>query len=218
MQDSSVDKKWFAAALQKRGFASQKAFAKAVDLDGPKLTNLLNGKRRPQLEELLAMSTALNTPMWNLVQCFAVKNIKVTPPGLRIHAGVFDDDSIEFHDSLPDEDENIAEMPVGDYSGVGIRIRTPTLTPRYFEGEVLAARISPEKPPSDVTHLLGREVFVRQYDSEIRLKILHKGSRPGLYNLCSLNVRMAPIMDAEVEWAVPVDFHIPGWIRSKYRS
>src|SRR5690349_21522487 len=63
----SVNRKWFNELLQSQGFGSQKAFAAAIGLDGPKLTNLLTGKRRPQISELTEMSRALNTSMVTLM-------------------------------------------------------------------------------------------------------------------------------------------------------
>jgi hypothetical protein len=216
MQERTIDKKWFNELLHRRGFKSQKAFAAAVRLDGPKLTNLLSGKRRLQMEDLIAMTQVLRTPMANLVQCFAAEHINLGE-GLGIFAAVFDDDSVEFHDLLDEKDERTVYVPVRDYHGTGIRVRTQTLSPRYFEGEVLAARISQDQGQTDVSHLLGREVIV-QYSDGIFLKILQPGSRRGFYNLTSLNIRLAPVIDADVVWAEPIDFHVPGCFRPKYRS
>ena len=218
MQEEAVDRRWFEEQLRKRGFKSQKQFAAAIGLDGPKLTNLLNGKRRPQVEELIAMSAVLDTPMVNMVRCFGAKHIKAIPDGISINAAVFDDDNLEFHDLLDgDPADQVVESPCKDYRGTGIQIRTPTLGPRYFEGEVLLARIRQDQVRAPVEHLLGREAFVA-LDQGILLKIVWPGSQPGLYNLTSLNVRIAPLVDVEVEWGEPIDFHIPGWSRPKYRS
>jgi transcriptional regulator with XRE-family HTH domain len=218
MREQAVDRRWFEEQLRKKGFTSQKEFAAAIGLDGPKLTNLLTGKRRPQLQDLLAMSSVLDTAMTNLVRCFGARHIKATPTGILIQAAVFDDDSLEFHDLLDGNSaDQIVDSPCPDYRGTGIQIRTSALSPRYFEGEVLLARIRPDQDRAEVEHLLGREAFVALAESGIFLKLVQPGSRPGLYTLASLNVRTAPLVDVEVEWAEPIDFHIPGWFRPKNR-
>ncbi len=216
MQKQVVDRQWFAEQVRKRGFRSQKQFAAAIGLDGPKLTKLLNGERRPQVEDLIGMSTALNTSMTNLVRCFGAKHIKATPTGISIHASIFDDDNVEFHD-FPEGDisDQIVDSPCPNYRGVGIQIRTSTLSPRYYEGEVLLARIQPDQNRAGIGHLVGREAFVALAETGIVLKLVQPGSRPGLYTLSSLDLRIPPLVDVEVEWGEPIDFHIPGWLRPK---
>lgn len=218
MQRQVVDRQWFDEQVRKRGFRSQKQFAAAIGLDGPKLTKLLKGERRPQVADLIAMSTALNTSMVNLVRCFGAKHIKPTPPGIPIHAAIFDDDSVEFHDQLEsDPSEQIVHSPCPNYRGIGIQVRTSTLSPRYYEGEVLLGRIQPDQRAAEIGHLLGREAFVALADSGIVLKLVQPGSLPGLYTLSSLNLRIPPLVDVEVEWGEPIDFHIPGLLRAKDR-
>lgn len=60
----------FSTMLVAAGFKTQAAFAASVGLNGPKLTNVLNGTRRPQISELTAMARVLNVPMPNMMQCF----------------------------------------------------------------------------------------------------------------------------------------------------
>jgi transcriptional regulator with XRE-family HTH domain len=64
------DRARFNEMLRSSGFATQRAFADKVALDGPKMTNLLRGKRRPQIVELAAMARVLNVPMAALLECW----------------------------------------------------------------------------------------------------------------------------------------------------
>jgi hypothetical protein len=68
----AVDLPEFNALLRASGYPSQKAFAADIGLDGPKLTNLLRGKRRVQISEVEAMSRALNTAVPAVLRCFGV--------------------------------------------------------------------------------------------------------------------------------------------------
>jgi transcriptional regulator with XRE-family HTH domain len=205
--------------LLKKGFRSQNAFAKAVGLDGPKLTNLLNGKRRPQLDEILKMSVVLKVTPVNLFRCFGMEHTWGSDSSLSVSAGIFDDDSVEFHDLLDNEPDNTIQLPVRGYTGMGIKVRTQTLGPRYYEGEILAAKIPREdRNLTDFKYLIGREVFACVADGGIFLKILQPGTRSGLYHLTSINVRIPPIIDAQIDWVQSIDFHIPGWFRPKYLS
>jgi hypothetical protein len=215
MGGRSVDKKWFGDLLRSRGYRSQKEFAQAIGLDGPKLTHLLNGSRRPQLDEVLTMSVILKISPVNLFRCFGLKYSGGSARMVSISATIHADDTVKFHDPLPAEHD--VELPADNYRGTAVLVGTDTLSPRYFHGEVLCARIPEEDStdPNELDRMLGREVFVSLYDGELLLKVLHPGSRRRVYSLASLNIRFPPLIDVKVFWARPVDFHIPGWKRSK---
>jgi transcriptional regulator with XRE-family HTH domain len=201
----SVNRKWFNELLRSQGFDSQKAFAAAIGLDGPKLTNLLTGKRRPQVSELTKMSHALNTPMVILLECFGLGLFKMMPTELVVSAAVMEDDRVEF--AQPQLPYSI-EFPVPDYHGVGIQIATSTLTPRYLQGEILGAQLE-ERRPVDLKTLIGEEAFIEVANAGFFLKRLQPGARRGRYTLASINARIPPMLDSEVVRGVPIDFHVP---------
>jgi transcriptional regulator with XRE-family HTH domain len=207
----SVDRKWFSELLRSQGFNSQKAFAAAIGLDGPKLTNLLAGKRRPQISELTEMSQALNVPVVTLLGCLGLGLLKMLPTELVVNAAVREDDRVEFYDpSLPVS----IGFPVPDYPGVGVQIATSTLMPRYLEGEILGAQLG-ETRHVDLKTLIGEEAFIEVANAGFFLKRLQPGSRRGRYTLASLNTRIPPMLDAEVVRGVPIDFHVPKSVQSK---
>jgi transcriptional regulator with XRE-family HTH domain len=205
-----VDRKWFNEILRSHGFDSQKAFAAVIGLDGPKLTNLLTGKRRPQISELTEMSRVLNIPMATMLQCFGIGLLKMAPTELFVTAAVMEDDSVKFHQKLPYS----VEFPVPDYNGVGIRVETSTLTPRYLQGEILGARLE-ERHPFDLKTLVGEEAFIEVAEVGFFLKRLQPGTRRGRYTLASINTRIPPLLDAEVVRGVPIDFHVPKSMQTK---
>ena len=61
----------------------------------------------------------------------------------------------------------------------------------------------------DPSQLVGQAVMVQTREDERKLfKILRRGSRPGKWDLYSINPAYDPIRDVEVDWALPVK-----WVR-----
>ena len=59
--------------------------------------------------------------------------------------------------------------------------------------------------PSDV---VGEDCFVRLKDGRTLVKLLERGSGPGLWTLVSINTSVAPIRDVEIEWAAPIEIRL----------
>jgi len=66
-----------------------------------------------------------------------------------------------------------------------------------------------ETQPGDPGDLIGRECVVRLADGRTFVKILMRGSEPGLFNLFSYNAPL--ISDVAVQWAVRV-----AWVKRHY--
>lgn len=101
----------------------------------------------------------------------------------------------------PDDFEWI-ESPLV-YDGLAVVIRGDHYSPRYLDGEVLAYHAN-AGDPEDV---LGEEAFVGLVDGRIMLKRIVAGSRRGRYTLLSLNPRGDTMLDVQVVWAAPIDWH-----------
>jgi transcriptional regulator with XRE-family HTH domain len=201
----AVDRAWFNELLRSGGYTSQKAFAAKIGLDGPKLTNLLTGVRRPQVNELTEMARVLNVSVSNLLQCFGLGMLPMAPTELPLTAAVLEGDRIEFHAAVP----TTIHFPVPDYSGVGIEVKTPSLAPRYLEGEVLGVRLDEHADRASIAELVGREVIAEINPAGFYLKILQPGTRRDRYSLVSLNAFTPPMNDVAVVQARPIDFHLP---------
>lgn len=99
-------------------------------------------------------------------------------------------------------DKAVAILVVGDsmrgYADDGSLI--------YFEDQFT--------PPTP--EMMGHPAVVETFNDEVLVKILHRGSQPGLYDLVS---HAGPIMrDARVRWAAPITAIIPPHKASKIRS
>ena len=92
------------------------------------------------------------------------------------------------------------------------------MSPRYFNGEIIGihADVDLDRP---VEQMLGREVVARLSDGRMLLKIIQAGRIENLFSLVSLNPRVPPIIDAEVEWAREIELRLPAKVRrSIFRS
>ena len=97
-----------------------------------------------------------------------------------------------------------AEVPPGaDANTVAVIVRGTSMLPAYREGTLIF--YSERLPPSD---LIGEDAVVGLADGTTMLKRVMPGRAPGRYTLDSTNAE--PILDAEVEWAAPIDWIKPG--------
>lgn len=93
--------------------------------------------------------------------------------------------------------------PPGMLNGIALIIRGNSMDPKYEDGEVVYI----EKTLYSVESLIGAICYVQLADGRCYLKKLQYGSRPGTFNLISLN---APaIIDVVVERAYPIAFTRP---------
>lgn len=76
-----------------------------------------------------------------------------------------------------------------------------SMTPRFRHGE----KVTFGPRHDDPLPLIGHEVMARLADGRRLLKILRRGSRPGLYTLYSVNTAYDPIEDVELLWALPFE-------------
>lgn len=72
----TVDRERFDKAMRAAGFLTQKALCDHIHLQQPKLSNVLNGNRRPRVEELPSMARALGFSMDELFQVLDLEALK----------------------------------------------------------------------------------------------------------------------------------------------
>jgi transcriptional regulator with XRE-family HTH domain len=103
----------------------------------------------------------------------------------------------DFGDSDNPQYEQISSPP-GVQNGIAVRVQGAALWPRYVEGDVLVF----EKTLKDLPSLLDKTCLVQLADGSTWLRVLQKGSRPGLYTLAAHNA--PPMSDVLVARAYPV--------------
>lgn len=95
-----------------------------------------------------------------------------------------------------------------DFDGadpIGIEVRGTSMMPVYRPGDVL---IGSRRRGADIDGFLHRDCIVRTENDEGYLKIISRGSKPGLYTLESYNRAFEPMEDVRLAWAAPVE-----WVR-----
>lgn len=102
---------------------------------------------------------------------------------------------------------NFDEIPVPpgtDNDGLALIVRGDSMYPKYESGEVIVVA----NRDHSIDSLIGLTCYVRLADKRAFLKMLAKGTQPGLWTLRSHN---APdIEDVEIEAAYPID-----WVRPR---
>ncbi|MGO1079921.1 XRE family transcriptional regulator [Inquilinus sp. CA228] len=102
-------------------------------------------------------------------------------------------------DMSSEQIDEVDAPPGADEFTVAVIIEGNSMYPRYLERETIYYR---RAQTSDPRNLIGREVVVRVADGRTFVKVLRRGSSPGLFNLESYNA--PPMEDVAVDWAVPV--------------
>lgn len=95
------------------------------------------------------------------------------------------------------------DAPPGMLNGIALIVRGDSMSPKYEDGEIIYI----EKTLYSLDSLLGQICYVQLADGRSFLKRLNAGTRPGTFNLISLNA--APIIDVVVERAYPIAFTKP---------
>jgi len=106
-------------------------------------------------------------------------------------------DDMAMGDSL---DEGGVEMPFsGSSNAVSVIVRGDSMEPAYHDGDRL---IYDDRREGDYSDLINRECIVHLNDGRTYVKILLKGSEPGLWTLISHNA--SAITDVPISWAARV--------------
>jgi transcriptional regulator with XRE-family HTH domain len=205
----NVDKEELLLLMRRAGFVTQRAFAQAVGLSSPKLTNILNGNRRAQASEAQRMAAVLKLPVATVLR---VLDSAFSSPEEGIHKVlgiVADPDNVAIYEEN-DPNYGLIELftPFALFVGEFFVIHTDVLAPRYIRDEFFAI---PAIGEVFVPHerLAGEDVLAKVKDGPIVLRTLHPGSAPNRATLLSLTDRSAPMFDVLVEWVEPILFRLP---------
>ncbi|MFG1376129.1 S24 family peptidase [Xanthobacter autotrophicus] len=106
---------------------------------------------------------------------------------------------IDDHEKGAGLDEIEAPFPVPP-STVCVVIRGDSMLPVFQDGDLVGYSKEP-RPPGD---LIGVRCLVKLRDGRMFIKVLKRGTRPGLFTLVSFNA--GDIEDVDVEWAAQYDF------------
>ncbi|GBQ23071.1 hypothetical protein AA12717_1381 [Gluconacetobacter sacchari DSM 12717] len=202
---SPVDKSWFRTAIERAGYKSQGAFATDVGLTSVKITNIIKGIRRVQPEEINLFSEKLRESPSNIM---AALGMKPRPEQeMPISGYVAAADRVVFYENGDAELANEpVRVPFFFYPGLLLTIKGDSMLPRYKPGEKVGIRTPGIK--SVPLKFLGCDVVVSLTNGQLLLKTIYKGTSQDRFTLVSVNPTVEPIVDADIDWVAPIDFHM----------
>lgn len=177
--------------LRKRRGMTLDALAQAVGTTKMQIQRLEKGTRRLSDQWIYRLAPVLGVSPGQLLE-------SGVPVVGKIGAG----GSVIFEDA--GEIDSVPRPPDTEGELIGLEVEGDSMLPKFDPGDVVY--ISPSEPAADQTYL-GAYCAVRLVTGETYLKILARGSKPGRFNLRSLNA--AEMEDVEILWATPVRAILP---------
>lgn len=200
-----VDKEWFRSTFKKAGYKSANAFAQDVGLTGSKITLTLNGVRRLQAAEVNLFAEKLQVTPDEVAERFGIAH--KPPAHMKVSGYVGAADRIVlFDDAQAEVVEEAITVPFFFYPGVILRIMGESMVPRYKPGEKVGIRLPGNAAPP--LSMMGQDVIAKLNDGRMVLKTIFEGCGKGNYTLISVNSTVDPLINVDVEWVAPIDFHI----------
>lgn len=178
-----------------RGFDSPRAAARALGWNENTTKSHENGVRGVPLEEVRKYARAYGvTPEW-IAFGSADATAKVPLVG-RVGAG---------GEVIPSEADDVdyVDMPPGGSPDLeALEVVNGSMQPVYRSGDYLF--VSPADDGTPLDKLVGLECVVQCEDDRRLVKVLRKGTGPGLWRLESYNPAVDDIEDVRVVKAMPV--------------
>jgi len=202
MARHSVDIKGFKALLKAKR-VTQKRFSQGIGMSESALTKSLKGMRALKVEEGATIARSLGRPLAEIFSMFGQDVYETWARSIPVLGFVGASEEVILYDEFSDLigiDELM--LPFTGYSGVVLRVKGDSMSPRYLDGDVIAysERLAPEQ-------CTGQEVVAKGVDGRLVLKWLQRSA--GALMLVSHNPQVPPIVGVELEWVARIDFHIP---------
>lgn len=198
--------RWVNAALEASSM-TQGALADAIErvtripMDKSKVNKMVLGKRAVSAEEMLAISKITGLPIPD--QSRSAAHIAVAG---RVGAGArvplvdaFEKGDGLFHVACPPQ--------LSPRGVVAVEVEGDSMAPMYQPGHVLFfSRVNHEGVPEED---IGLPCVVEDEAGDAWVKLLKRGTAPGLWNLISMNPSAESAWDQRIKWAARVRLALP---------
>ena len=101
----------------------------------------------------------------------------------------------------PDDSTEHVEFTLGGDDMIAVEIHGDSMLPTYRATDILICR---RQSGRSIAEQVGKDCVLRTSDGRHLVKILKKGSRPGLYTLKSYNPHFDDIDNVSLAWVAPV--------------
>jgi len=197
-----VDIKGFKTLLKAKR-VTQKRFSQGIGMSESALTKSLKGMRALKIEEGATIARSLGRPLAEIFEMFGQDIYDTWSNIVPVMGLVGASEEVILFDEFSDQigiDE--LTLPFIGYSGVLLRVKGDSMSPRYLDGDAIAysERLGPEQ-------CTGQEVVAKGVDGRLVLKWLQRSA--GALMLVSHNPQVPPIVGVALEWVARIDFHIP---------
>lgn len=202
---ASVHRKKIVSRLTQLG-ATQRELAEHLDIHASGLSELLKGNRKLSAIEAELAAEFLRWSIKDVHIAFGIASPQKGYGKLYIQGYIdADSGSLTIRSDVDASTLEEIDAPFPGYSGICVKIKGNSMAPRYRDGEAIGYTPSER----DFSSLINHEVVTGTADGRILLKVLHKGNGDGRYTLSSLNPENEPIINIELSWAAPIDWHVP---------
>ena len=161
------------------------------------MQSYLTDGHSPSIDRFLAIAKALGVSPEYLLTGGTVRTVSIPIVGI-VAAG-------EGWTHVDQHPNDAVEFEAGDSDLIAIDVRGDSMSPVYRNGDTLICRRRPGKYGDN---LIGRDCVVLTKSGDGYVKILRRGSRPGLFNLTSYNPVFEAVEDVQLQWIAPI-----AWIK-----
>lgn len=170
-----------------------KALSLRAGLSESAVRDILNRGHSPNIDTLVALADALGvSPVW-LLEGSEKPRLKIPAVGIA--------SSDEVWAPADAKSSAIFDVVGPGQDLVSVRVEGNGLSPTYRHGDELLCR---RHSGGFIDNLIGLDCLLMTADGERYIKILARGSSPGLFNLRSFNPLVRDIENVAVAWAAPV--------------
>lgn len=161
----------------------------------------VNRGRAPSVDTFVKLATAAGVSPSVLLQGDERFHLKIPLVGVATGAEAW----TPFEETPDRRARDTVDFELGDTDILAIEIRGNAMSPVYRDRDQLFCH---RRTGSYVDNLVGLDCVLRTADGDNLVKILAKGSKPGLFNLKSYNPLARELENIALEWAAPIV-----WIR-----
>ena len=187
--------------IKERDDLSMKSLSLKANLNESYLRDVLNRGSSPTIDAFCEIAAAAGvSPGW-LLQ--GDERLRIHIPLVGYASG--GEGWVPFDEGTTLRTSDTVEFELGDHDVIAIEVRGNSMAPVYRDRETLFCQ---RRSAQHAHNLIGRDCAIRTANGKHFIKILKKGSRPGVFNLKSFNPVFDDIEDVTLAWAAPV-----AWVR-----
>lgn len=172
-----------------------KAVSLKAGLGATFVRDLLEKNRTPSVNNFVAVCEAVGASPLALIYGDETPRVSVPVVGIASDG--------EGWVAGPDPSLDLINLALSNEDMIGIEVRGSSMSPVYRDGDKLMCS---RHFGRFIDNLIGLDCAILTTDGRGFIKILKRGTRPGLYTLKSYNPHVDDIENVSIEWAAPIKY------------